>query len=109
MRDRIFNFREYWNRIVKDHKPELSFRFSGLEFDEWSISARKKLMELLGPFPEKVPLNAEIEYSVDQGEYIRQRVVFDVDKYMSLPCVVLIPKGAKNGEKFPATSPAEDN
>ena len=102
MRKRSFYLSEYWNSIAKEHKPELSFRNAGLEFGIWQEKAREKLKELLGPFPSKVPLNAEVEYSIDQGDYIRQRVVFDVDMYMSVPCTVLIPKAAGHDRKTPA-------
>lgn len=99
---RNFHLTDYWDKIAAEHKPQLGFKNSGMDFAEWHASALSKLLELLGDFPEKVPLNAEVEYSVDQGSYIRRRVVFDVDKYMSLPAVVLIPKSRKSGEKLPA-------
>ncbi len=100
--ERIFTLQEYWNKLAAEHKPSLSYKNAGLPFEEWQKTAREKLLSLLGEFPEKVPLNSEIQYSVDEGDYIRQRVVFDVDKYMSLPAIVLIPKSAKADRSTPA-------
>ncbi|MBR6807326.1 MAG: acetylxylan esterase [Clostridia bacterium] len=99
---RIFTLQEYWEKLAEEHRPSLSFKNAGLPFDEWKPAAYGKLAELLGKFPEKVPLNAEVLYSVDQGDYIRRKVVFDVDKYMSVPAVVLIPKSAKKDKSTPA-------
>lgn len=99
---RSFLLTDYFNKLAADNKPQLSFKNAGLPFDKWHAVAENKLCELLGGFPEKVPLNAEVEYSVDEGDYIRQRVVFDADGYTSVPCAVLIPKGCKKDRKTPA-------
>ena len=55
-------------RLAEDHKPSLSYKNAGLSFDIWREKAREKLLDLLGPFPDKVPLESVIEYSVDQGD-----------------------------------------
>lgn len=99
---RVFSPQQYWNELTEDWQPEMSFRTSGKDFDSWKREALPKLKELLGTFPQKVPLDAEVEYSVDQGDYIRQRVVMQVDPIMSMPAIVLIPKGAGKGHRCPA-------
>lgn len=99
---RTFTLQEYWMRLAEEHKPCLSYKNAAMPFDEWHEKATEKLLELLGPFPEKVPLEPVIEYSVDCGDYIRRRVVLNVDKYMSMPAVVLIPKDAAPDRKTPA-------
>ena len=101
MNKRSFSPADYWRELAKDHTPSMSFTTAGLPFDEWQSAALEKLADLLGSFPDKVPLNAEIESAEDCGDYIRQRVVFDTEKYMSCPAYVLIPKSAKTG-KTPA-------
>ena len=58
----------------------------------WRAEAAPKLLEVLGWFPAPVPLNAEVEYSVADGDLIRERVVFDSDAHMSVPCQVLRPR-----------------
>jgi len=87
---RNFSPTEYWNRLAEEHVPELAF--SGktrADYKKWEKTARIKYEELLGRFPESVPLNAETESSFIDGGLVRQRVVFDVDPYISIPCQVL--------------------
>lgn len=96
MSGRNFSMKEYWLNRIKTHKPLLSFEGTTKEeWDEWHKTAYKKYMQLLGEFPEKVPLNAEIESSVEDGELIRERVIFDSEEFMSVPCQVLRPKNMK--------------
>lgn len=102
MSKRQFSMREYWNRMAAENPPALSFSRAGLPFGEWHEKALQKLTELLGPFPEKVPLNADVEYSAEQEGYLRRRVVFDSEQWMSVPCQVLIPANAKKDKSTPA-------
>ena len=102
MEDRSFFLYDMWNEIARDHKPKLSFRHAGMSFDEWHKAAHEKLLDLLGDFPEKIDLDPVVEYSELQGDYIRQRVIINADKYMKIPCYVLIPANRKPGERLPA-------
>ena len=97
-----FFLTDMWKEIAAEHKPLLSYVNAGLPYEDWKKSAKEKLMELLGEFPENVDPEPEIESSVEQDGYIRERVVFNVDKYMAVPCVLLIPASRKPGEKLPA-------
>ncbi len=92
-RDRNFSMQAYWEHLTKGHRPLL--RFAGedrADWQSWHEEALIKLQDLLGPFPEAVPLDAEVEYSVEDGDFIRERVVFNSEAYMSVPCQVLRPK-----------------
>ena len=102
MNNRPFFLTDYWNRMAAEHKPLLSYKNNDLPFGEWKKEALPKLLELLGEFPEKAPLDPVIEYSVDQGDYIRQRVVFNTEAGMACPAFVLIPKSAERGHRTPA-------
>ena len=102
MENRNFYLTDYWNKLAENHKPLLSYANSGLDFSEWRPKAMDKLLELLGTFPEKVALNPVVEYSVDEGEYVRQRVIFDTEENMACPAFVLIPKSAKKNRSTPA-------
>lgn len=93
---RNFSMDYYWKKVAENVKPLL--RFEGAteeEFYHWHKAALKKLTELLGEYPKKVSLNAELEYSVEDGDLIRERVVFDSEEFMSVPCQVLRPKDMK--------------
>ncbi len=96
MSQRNFSMEAYWNKIAETWEPSLSFKGSAKEdWQSWYRVAHEKYMELLGEFPEKVDLNPEIEYSVEDGDLIRERVVFNSEEFMSVPCQVLRPKDMK--------------
>lgn len=93
---RNFSMQEYWMKRIEEHEPVMAF--SGRTKDEWETwygKAYEKYLELLGEFPQKADLEAETKYSVEDGELIREYVVFNAEKYMSVPCQVLYPKKMK--------------
>jgi len=100
--ERQYHLTDYWNDMAKNHTPKMSFSSVGKPFDEWKGAAKERLFDLLGDFPEKVPLDAKVEYSVDCGDYIRRRVVYNTEKNMACPAIVLIPKTASRENKLPA-------
>ena len=90
---RNFSMAAYWNQIAADWQPRMHFSgASPSDWQGWREQALPKLLELMGDFPRAVPLNAEIEYSIEEGELIRERIVFDCDEFMSVPVQVLRPK-----------------
>lgn len=96
MNKRNFSMNQYWMNRIKDWEPVLAFKGSTLqEWDEWKKLAYPKLLQLLGEFPERVELNAEVQYEVEDSGIIRERVVFDSEEFMSVPCYVLRPKNMK--------------
>jgi len=59
--------------------------------ESWRARCRDRLVELLGPWPEAVPLNLET-LDEEHGEGYRQaRVVFDSEAGMSVPAYLLVP------------------
>ena len=92
MAHRNFSMIEYFNRRAANWQPLLSFR--GQTREEWTAwrgHALAKYMELLGEFPKPVDLAAEVIYSIQEDGLIRERVIFDSEEFMSVPCVVLRP------------------
>jgi dienelactone hydrolase len=66
------------------------------ELEPWRAGVRARLDELLGPPPERVPLDLEVTESVQvpaEGgrSYRRDRVVFDTEATMSVPAYLLVP------------------
>jgi hypothetical protein len=57
----------------------------------WRDRVRERLLTMLGPWPEPVPLDLETTESVDCGTYRRDRVVFDTERAMSVPAYLLVP------------------
>ncbi len=100
MARRNFSMIEYFNRLAAQHTPELSFRGkTKQDWRTWRRKARKKFMELLGEFPKPCDLNAEVIYSIEDDGLIREKVVFDSEEFMSVPCVVLKPADMPNDKK----------
>ncbi|NJD01967.1 MAG: hypothetical protein FIA99_05085 [Ruminiclostridium sp.] len=100
MNCRNFSIAQYWENKIKNWQPLLSFKGNGKsDWESWQKDAYARLLDLLGEFPEKVQPNAEVEYSIEDGDLIRERVVFDSEEFMSVPCQVLRPKTMKADKK----------
>ena len=102
MSKRQFSMQAYWDKKASEVIPRMHFSDAGQAFSTWHESALAKLLELMGEFPRPVALDAEVEYSVEECDFTRQRVVFDTEEYMSVPCQVLIPKHFKSDRSQPA-------
>ena len=90
MAHRNFSMIEYFNRRAESWTPRLSFRGqTEADWERWRGEALEKLLELLGDFPESVDLAPEVLYSIEDDGLIRERIVFDSEEYMSVPCIVL--------------------
>ncbi len=91
---RNFSMQAYWEHVSAGLEPELRFRGKSREdWQAWREKALPRYRELLGCFPTRVPLEAAVESSVKDGDLIRERVVFNSEKMMAVPCQVLRPKG----------------
>ena len=100
---RNFSMKAYWEKITEDWEPLLKFKGkTKSDWASWHKAAYPKFMELLGPFPKKVPMQAEVESSVEDGDLIRQRVVLNSEEFMSVPCQVLRPNKMKADKSNPA-------
>lgn len=96
MTKRNFSMQRYWSDKARDWKPLLAFSGeSRADYELWLEKARPKFLELLGEFPKPAGLEAETEYSVADGGLIRERVIFNSEENMSVPCVVLRPEGMR--------------
>jgi hypothetical protein len=93
---RNFSMQKYWMSRAEGWRPLLAFGGGAPEdWAKWREEAYPKFMELLGGFPAKVDMDAEVEYSIPDGDLIRERVVFNSEENMSVPCVVLRPVDMK--------------
>ncbi|MFH0965292.1 MAG: alpha/beta hydrolase family protein [Planctomycetota bacterium] len=100
MAKRNFSMIEYFNRRAKDWAPELGFRGkTRKDWADWRRKAQRKFFELLGEFPERAPLAPEVIVSVEEDGLIRERVIFDSEEHMSVPCTVLRPAGMRADRK----------
>ncbi|MFA5393957.1 MAG: alpha/beta hydrolase family protein [Candidatus Ratteibacteria bacterium] len=98
--NRNFSMQQYWDKLAENWTPLLKFKGkTKADWTAWRKEAHPKFMELLGPFPKKVPLQAEVESSVIDGDLIRERVVLNSEEFMSVPCQVLKPRKMKADKK----------
>jgi len=103
MAERNFSMQRYWETWAETWQPLL--RFQGgtkRQWQAWSKKAYAKFVELLGEWPEPVELEAEVECSVEEGDLVRERVVFNSERFMSVPAWVLRPKDMKADRRNPA-------
>ncbi len=93
--NRNYLMSEYYKRKAVNFNPR--YRFSGQtkeEFTSWKSTLLQELKTALGPMPDAVDLNPEIIHEVDEGDFIRRRVIIDLEENMSAPLWILIPKAA---------------
>ncbi len=92
-RRRNFSNWAYWrlrHEAAVDADPcPLDDLAGGLE--PWRARVRARLLSMLGPAPEPVPLDLETTETVDCGTYRRERVVFDTEATMAVPAYLLVP------------------
>lgn len=60
-------------------------------FPAWLARRRRRLIELLGPEPTRVPPDFETLESTECDGYRRDKVVFDTEDSMSVPAYLLVP------------------
>jgi dienelactone hydrolase len=61
-------------------------------FEAWRERCRARLAKLLGPEPERVPLEFEVLESTPCDGYRRDSVVYDTEDVMSVPAFLLVPE-----------------
>jgi dienelactone hydrolase len=97
---RVRNFSNwaYW-RLLLEHTDD---PVRPADVETWRAAIRTRLELLLGGPPERVPLEVETTESVDCGTYVRERVVFDTERTMSVPAYLLLPHARLHAEPGPA-------
>lgn len=91
---------EYLARRYKALEPKMAFKASDeVEWLRWRSAFKSKLIELLGDWPDKCSLNPRVVEHVDEGSYIREKVIFESEPGMDVSAYFLVPKDLKPGEK----------
>jgi len=97
--ERNFSVVKWRDRMVERQRPNLRFE---TDYPAWRKAFAQEFKKLLGPFPEPVPLRAEIVERKVFAAYVREKVVFDSELFMSVPAWVCSPKGIPEGGRCPA-------
>ena len=102
-RKRIFTTREAAAARLAASRRPLAFRArNAQEWRAWRRAFRRAIVRGLGPMPEPAPLRAEVLERKRFSAYLREKVVFDSERFASVPAWVLIPRGLKKEERRPA-------
>ena len=93
----------YYLAEEEDTAPFLSFEGGLMEdVEKWRGELKAKLIELLGEFPDKVPLEPDKLGEEDCGDFVREKYTIATEKHMRLPLYLLKPKNISPKEKVPA-------
>jgi len=101
-RERNFSSTEYFNRLCARQRPKLAFRGkTRADWGAWRRKLRRRVLDLLGEFPKPCPLRPQTLEREDLGDVIREKVVFDSERDMSVPAYVCVPSGRARGQRLP--------
>ena len=102
-RVRNLSMGEYFLRKYRRSPRSDSFTAtSSEELEEWRPRFAARLLECMGPFPEPCELDPEVIEVLDEGDYWREKVIFNSEADMAVVAYVLVPKDIGPGEKRPA-------
>ncbi len=87
---------EYFIRKAAEFEPKLRFKGqTKADFQSWHKNLLGELKQMLGIMPKPVPLNPEIVWEIEEDGLIKQRVLLDMEKDMSVAAIVYIPLSAR--------------
>lgn len=101
---RNLSFHRYVKEAEQATRPTLAFSTrKRKDFGRWQRAVRKQVLHLLGDLPSrKVPLNVQVLDEKALPEYVRRKILFDVEPNFSIPAYLLVPKGLGNKRAAPA-------
>ena len=85
------------------HRTDSVAGFKNLEqWQDWQVIVRRRFNEIVGPFPEKTPLNAKIVRTVKKEGYRVEHIIFESQPGFYVTSSLFIPESLKKGKKAPA-------
>ncbi|NCO32695.1 MAG: hypothetical protein AUJ92_14435 [Armatimonadetes bacterium CG2_30_59_28] len=95
----LYDVLQYW---CTHWQPDCVFDGTTIDdYKSWRRSFNRHYRRCLGRWPERVPPNLEVVESVDKGDYIREKILFDSTFGVTVPAYVLTPQGLPPDEKRP--------
>ena len=102
-RVRNLSIGEYFLRRYERTPRSFAFKATNAEeFEVWKREFAERVSQCLEPFPEPTDPDPEVIEVVDEGDYWREKVIFNSEPDMSVIAYVLIPKDVAPGERRPA-------
>jgi fermentation-respiration switch protein FrsA (DUF1100 family) len=80
-------------RLMATEEPDPFPDRDPAAWEAWRARFRDRLLDLLVPWPARVPLEVEITDEVPCEGYTQSRLVFDSEDTMSVPSYLLVPDG----------------
>lgn len=87
---------------IDKREEEISKLNSLAAWQERQKFVRETLMDIVGPFPEKTPLNARTVRTIDKGSYRVEHVIYESLPGFYVTSTLYIPAGLKRRDKAPA-------
>jgi hypothetical protein len=88
--------------LLEKRKENLSKNHSLSDWQARQASIRQNLNEIVGPFPDKTPLNAKVLKVVNKEGYKVEQTIFESRPGFYVTSSLFIPNGLKKGTKAPA-------
>jgi len=99
---RIFSISEWAEKMASVVKPQMGFSGDNYKkYIEWRKKFAHKFRELLGRFPQEVSLDPAIVLRREFSDCVVEKVIYDTERFMSVPAWVCYPRNKKRGEKLP--------
>lgn len=99
-KNRIYTTVDWCAALAQHQRPALLFTGrTRQDYTRWRRQFERRFWEMLGRFPERVPLRAAVLERRVFARYVREKVVFDSERCMSVPAWVCRPRGRG---RFPA-------
>jgi dienelactone hydrolase len=94
------SFTDFLTAYGHDHPRQMRYR-EGEDFAQWQDRCRARLCQLVGPLPERVDLNLQVQKTIDEGDHTRYVLHIAVNPFSALVAYLLLPHGLSKGEKRP--------
>lgn len=88
--------------LLKKREEHVSEINSLSEWQERQEFIKETLLDIVGPFPEKTPLNAEVVRTVERDGYTIEHIVFESQPGFYVTSSMFMPDGIKEGTQNPA-------
>lgn len=88
--------------LLEKRKENLSKNHSLSYWQARQVTVRQTLNQIVGPFPDKTPLNAKVLKVVNKDGYKVEQIIFESRPGFYVTSSLFIPNGLKKGTKAPA-------
>ena len=69
------------------------------EWRAWHERTLRQVREMIGAYPDPVPLNVEVVERHDEGSYIREKILYDSEEFATVPCLAVHAEGHQGGRE----------